>query len=289
MASSQRFSHLLFGFSLLAMASFVNEACSVQLSDALASKAGINESDGSFSAGGETTSGGNETSPGVPLPPPPPTDTNFGTTYMDMCGGGCMSGDKSISCALPGNPENPPNTSCQIVPTTDGPVAACATPGVFNEGEPCEKTANCGPSLGCVRMESDVAVCRPYCCGDIEACAPGTYCTLGAMADDTINPTPIQIPVCIPATPCTPLDDTTCPEGRTCTLVRTDGTTSCVVPGPGKQGDACPCAAGHVCVLSSNQCRALCHVGAGDCASGMLCQGGSEDLPDGIGVCVDVK
>lgn len=281
MASFQRFSHLLLGFSLLATGSLINEACSVQFGDATALKEGLPD-DNNFSGVG-ATSGGTGSS-GIPLPPP--MDAIDASTFMDLCGGGCMSGDKSISCSLPGNPDNPPSTSCQIMPTENGPVAECAAPGVFKEGEPCEKAANCGPSLGCVRMESEVAVCRAYCCGDIEACAPGSYCTLGAMAEDTINPSPIQIPVCVPATPCTPLDDTTCPAGRTCTLVRTDGTTSCVEPGAGKQGDGCPCAAGHVCVLSSNTCRALCHVGANDCPNGMLCQGGSEGFPDGIGVCV---
>lgn len=282
MASFKRFSHLFLGFSLLATGSLFNEACSVQLSQELAAGVGFNESDDA-STGSGTTSGG-EGSSGVPLPPP--MDTVGASTFMNLCGGGCMSGDKSISCALPGNPENPPSTSCQIVPTEMGAVAECVTPGTFKDGEPCEKAANCGPSLGCVRMASEVAVCRPYCCGDIEACDPGSYCTLGAMAEDTVNPAPIQIPVCVPATPCTPLDDTTCPDGRTCTLVRTDGTTSCVEPGAGKQGDGCPCAAGHVCVLSTNKCRALCHVDAKDCPNGMLCQGGSEGFPDGIGVCV---
>jgi hypothetical protein len=283
MASSQRFSHLLFGFSLLAMSSFVNEACSVQFSDALGTGVRFEDPDNTSTGGGTTS--GEETSSGIPLPSPPKNSVDS-SSFMNMCGGGCMSGDNSISCALPGNPENPPNTSCQIVPTETGAVAECATPGTFKEGEPCEKTANCGPSLGCVRMESGVAVCRPYCCGDIEACSPGSYCSLGAMAEDTINDTPIQIPVCVPATPCTPLDDTTCPEERTCTLVRTDGTTSCIEPGGGKEGDACPCAAGHVCSLSTNTCRALCHAGGNDCPSGMLCQGGSAGFPDGIGVCV---
>lgn len=282
MASFKRFSNLLLGFSLLAVGAVVAGACSVQMSADLASGVGLAEDD-DFSAGATTgAGGGNE---GVLLPPP--EQDRAGTmSYAHMCGGGCMSGDKSIACALPMNPDNPPDTSCQIVPTDMGPVAECLAPGVFQEGEPCEKASDCAASLGCVRVGSDVSVCRPYCCGDIEACAAGAYCTLGDMAEDGLNDKPIQIPVCTPATPCTLLDDTTCPDGRTCTLVRADGTTSCVQPGPGKLGDPCPCSAGHVCSISLGKCLKLCRVGGSDCPDAMLCQGGSEGFPDGIGICV---
>ena len=282
MPSFKRFSRLLLGFSLLATGSLVNEACSTQFSADMAARAGgtFEEDDASSSNEGMTT-GGNT---GVLLPPP--MDQTGISSFMNQCGGGCMTGDKSISCTLPTNPDNPPSSSCQIIPTETGPVAECRSPGLSHDGDPCESAADCASGLGCVRMESNVAVCRPYCCGDIEACGAGSYCMLGAMAEDKINAAPIQIPVCTPAIDCTLLDDTTCTDGRTCTLVRADGTTSCVEPGLGKEGGACPCAAGHVCVLSSNTCRALCRVGAKDCPSGMLCQGGSTGFPDGIGLCV---
>ena len=283
MASFKRFSNLFFGFSLLAASAFISEACSVQLSADLAGDmTGAKEGDDFSNSVGATSGGGGK---GVVLPTPD-TGGAGASSFSDMCGVGCMSDDPALACPPSPNPENPPSTSCQVVPTDMGAVAECLPPGVFQDGEPCEKAANCAASLGCVRMGSDVSVCRPYCCGNIEDCAPGTYCTIGAMAEDVSPAKPLPIPVCIPATPCTLLDDTTCPAGRTCTLVRADGTTSCVEPGPGKDGDACPCTAGHVCVLSSRTCRALCHVGGSDCPNGMLCQGGSEGFPDGIGVCV---
>lgn len=283
MASFKRFSKLVLGFSLLAASSFVGEACSVQLSGDFAPQfTSAKEGDDLSNSAGATSGGGGS----VALPPPPTTDQGMPASFADICGGGCMSGDKALACPPPMNPNEPPSTSCQIVPDTIGAKAECLPPGTLQEGEPCEKAANCAPSLGCVRMGSDVAVCRPYCCGNLEACATGSYCSLGAMADDIFHDKPLHVPVCVPATPCTPLDDTTCPAGRTCTLVRADGTTSCVDPGPGKDGDACPCAAGQVCVISTNTCRALCHVGGGDCLNGMFCQGGSEGFPDGIGVCV---
>jgi hypothetical protein len=280
MASLKRFSSMFFGFSLLAVGAIVGGACSVKLDTSM----GYERSDNDNFAGSVGAGSGGGSEEGVLVPPP--NDQSIATSFSDRCGGGCMSGDKSIACALPMNPDNPPDMSCQVVPTQNGPVAECLTPGNFQDGEPCEKASNCAASLGCVRAASDVSVCRPYCCGDIEACAPGSYCTLGAMAEDVLSEQPIQIPVCVPATPCTLLDDTTCPVGRTCTLVRADGTTSCVQPGPGKLGDPCPCSAGHVCSIALGLCLKLCHVGGGDCPDAMLCQGGSEGFPDGTGVCV---
>ena len=281
MPSFNRFSQMLLGFSLLAMGSIVGEACSAEMSAGLATLEDDRTKEDNSSTSGGTTTG---TGAGVLLPPV--VDQTGATSFGNQCGGNCMTGDKSISCTTPTNPDNPPSTSCQITATADGPVAECRVPGTSQDGDPCESAADCAATLGCVRMDSNVAVCRPYCCGDIEACAEGTYCTLGAMAEDNLHPTPIQIPVCIPAIDCTLLDDTVCPDGRTCTLVRADGTTSCVEPGSGKEGGGCPCAAGHVCVLSSNTCRALCRVGGSDCPSDMLCQGGSAGFPDGIGLCV---
>lgn len=283
MASFKRFSSMLLGFSLLAAGSIIGGACSVKLNAEIGAGArAVGPEEDDFSNGVGGTTGG--TGAGVYLPPAP--EDQSGASFVDTCGGGCMSGDKSLACPGSIDPDEPPGATCQIVPTEMGAVAECLPPGTLQEGEPCEKAANCAPSLGCVRMGSDVSVCRPYCCGNIEACAPGTYCALGAMAEDVLNAKPLPIPVCIPATPCTLLDDTTCPAGRTCTLVREDGTASCVDPGPGKDGDACPCTAGHVCVISSRICRALCHVGGSDCPNGMLCQSGSESFPDGIGICV---
>jgi hypothetical protein len=286
MNSFKRFSRMFLGFSLLTTGSIIGGACSVKLSgDFAAEAADLTDEHNDFAGGGTgggATTGGSTS--GVLVPPV--ADAAKASTFTYLCGDGCMSDDKSKVCPLPINPDNPPSTSCQIVPTAIGPTAECLTPGLLQEGEPCEKAANCAASLGCVRMGSDVGVCRAYCCGDIEACAPGTYCTLGAMTEDVMNTAPMHIPVCAPATPCTLLDDTTCNPGLTCTLVRKDGTTSCVEPGLGKQGDACPCSAGQVCVLSSGTCRTLCHLGGSDCPNEMLCQGGSEGFPDGIGVCV---
>src|SRR4051794_6730926 len=121
MPSFKRFSHMFLGFSLLTAGAIIGGACSVKLSsDFVAGATGANEVNDL--AGTGATSGG-DTSRGVFLPPP---DTAAkASSFMYLCGDGCMSGDKSISCSLPTNPDNPPNSSCQIVATDSGPAAEC--------------------------------------------------------------------------------------------------------------------------------------------------------------------
>jgi hypothetical protein len=98
-------------------------------------------------------------------------------------------------------------------------------------------------------------------------------------------------PACIPVKPCQLLEADTCEVdfgvGMMCTIVRADGTTSCVSVGDGALGDSCPCAPGYVCYPGDNTCKKLCHLDGVDeteCPSG-FCQGGSATYPVGIGVC----
>jgi len=221
-----------------------------------------------------------------PLKPPPPAPPTAKTSFADLCGGGCMTGDQAIGCTTAMNPESTSQISCQIVSRETGASAECLPAGTSQIGEACEDAGDCAASLGCVRQASGVGVCRPYCCGDVEACESGSYCASATMNEDAAMLSPTQIPVCVPGTQCKLLDDTSCTGGLTCTLVRGDGTTDCVTPGEGKLGDGCPCAAGFVCAKSLNKCVALCHVDGSDCPDGMVCQGGSKGFQTGIGVCV---
>ncbi len=132
-------------------------------------------------------------------------------------------------------------------------------------------------------------VCRAYCCGDVEACGADTFCRTSVIANadrkppDTFSP----IPTCTPVTPCTLLDDNSCKDGLVCTIVRTDGTTSCDSPGTGMAGDACPCAKDHVCSKGLNECMKICKTNdANTCPTGHTCQGGSKSYPAGFGICV---
>ncbi len=274
--------------SSLAAASVLSAACNVQFDAAFVRSTAIDaDNDGEAGRENNVPSGGGTGGTGgditLPQPPPPPDATS---SFTDLCGDGCMAGVSAIGCSVPMDPDGGPELSCQIVPTDNGPSSQCLPPGTYDIDEPCTRASDCTQGLGCVVTGSGVGACRPYCCGHVEACEAGTYCALAPMAEDVISAVPMNIPVCIPATACTLLDDVSCPEGQTCTLVRLDGTTSCVTPGPGLIDDSCPCAPGHVCVKATNKCVALCHTGGSDCPDGMFCQGGADAFPDGIGSCV---
>ncbi len=176
--------------------------------------------------------------------------------------------------------------SCQL--GWNGMVVAgqCGAIGAAQSGQPCLSTHDCAGGFGCVGS----GVCRPYCCGDLEACPAQTFCAPVplAPADAPDAKSPPSIPVCQPAEPCTLLDDNSCAKtGQTCTIVRSDGTVSCVDPGKGKAGESCPCAAGFVCSFALGACLKLCHTNnPTDCPMGYQCSGGSKPYPSGFGVCV---
>jgi hypothetical protein len=207
---------------------------------------------GSGGAGGYAGAGGS-----------PPNDDSSSATGGDI--------DAGVLAAL----------TCKLAPISGAASAGCTTVGEGTVGNPCQTAADCGVGLACIATPSG-GLCRPYCCGEVEACPLDTYCAPVPMAEAAV-----KIPVCLPAHKCKPLDDSTCTDGQTCTIVRDDGTTSCVDPGDGSRGDFCPCAAGQVCSKITNTCLKLCHIGndAADCGAGS-CQGGVMGYPDGIGICV---
>jgi len=283
MPSSTRFSLRFSSLLLVVATTAMGGACSLSFEASLATSEKMGDGAGAGTTDNQTGSSGVGGS--GPIDVRPPEGPGGQTSYMDLCGGGCMSGAGSIGCSS--NPNGSAESSCQIVPTANGASAECLPPGDAALGAPCMGVSDCQPGLGCVHMPSGGGVCQPYCCADIEACEKGTYCAPMPMNEDLASPNPLKVPVCIPTTPCTLLDDTSCgSSGLTCTLVRADGSTSCVEPGDGSIGDPCPCAAGHVCSKTLQKCLMLCHVGSSDCPVNMICQGGAKSFPDGIGVCV---
>jgi len=206
--------------------------------------------------------------------------------YAYLCGGAdaaCIPGHND--CALGGDPGmgtagmGANAVDCQLSEVDDAVVAACKGVGSFGEGSPCQSVDDCAAGLGCVATPSG-GICRPYCCGDVETCPSSTYCAPTQMAESSL-----QIPVCVPAKSCKLLDDSSCSNGQICTVVRADGTTSCVDPGPGMLNESCPCAAGFFCFKVTNTCLKLCHIGNdAECDNG-VCQGGMMNFPEGIGVC----
>ncbi|MEP7125780.1 MAG: hypothetical protein ABJE95_32920 [Byssovorax sp.] len=207
-----------------------------------------------------------------------------GSASSSSSGAGGAPPDKSTSSATGGESDAgvlPPTLTCKLAPISGAAVAGCVPAGDLVVGNPCQTAGDCGVGLACVATPSG-GVCRPYCCGEVEECPLDTYCAPVPMAEAAV-----KIPVCLPAYKCKPLDDSTCMNGQTCTIVRDDGTTSCVDPGDGSRGDHCPCGAGQVCSKITNTCLKLCHIGSdtADCGAG-TCQGGVMGYPDGIGICV---
>ena len=200
----------------------------------------------------------------------------------------------------------PPQYSCQIRRVDNAPLepqSACALAGAGEENAPCLTANDCRPGLGCVG-DQNTGLCQKYCCQDADECAPGTFCAERPMRDATVNAVPkgaspagvsLLIPVCVHAEncdlsapyPCLKGSECACAAGTACLVVRSDGTTTCSVPGSGKIGEACPCAWGHVCSAASNQCLKLCNTRDSQSCDGAKCQAASE-LPDGWGVCVGV-
>lgn len=216
-------------------------------------------------------------------------------TRSELCPVGCNPdpGFASSTCSLDaGAPDGAAELACQVVRNTEGLAAAkCVTAGGGHDGDFCQKSSDCSPGLACVVHPSEKDLnsgrCRTYCCESTEkACATGTYCGLLPLYEPNKPfPDALPIPVCAPATGCTLLDPGACGTNQTCALVN-EKTTTCVTPGDGKDGDACPCAAGHYCNPGPLVCRKVCHLGgdAAECPSG-VCVLGGDVFPSGFGVC----
>jgi hypothetical protein len=246
-------------------------------------------------SGGSTAAGGGDAGIDASLGDGGP-DTGP-LSYSALCGEGCIpsldadAGGCSQGAGGGGGTSAPEMDGCRLEydSNSESLQGACGAVGQSPEGSSCFSTSDCAVGLACVGTGS--GACRPYCCGDLEACAPGTFCRPEPLVSDPpVAPSDdavVLVPVCALATQCTLLDDGTCTDGQTCTIVRVDGTTSCVAPGAGQLGDPCSCAAGFVCATGSNQCMQLCRIGQNvDCPESYTCQGGATTYPEGFGVCV---
>lgn len=204
-------------------------------------------------------------------------------------GGGTTSGSSgsstSTSSGAGGAPPDGP-LGCVVDMGANGVAAACKVVGTSLDNQPCNSTADCAAGLGCVKTAGS-GVCRHYCCGKLEECDKGTYC-FPVSSFDSGNAGP-HIPVCLPASNCQLLNDATCESGLTCVIVRDDGTTTCLEPGPGHRGDPCAgtlgCAPGFYC-SDQQACAKLCHTDQpGECDAPGVCQGGMQGFPSNIGIC----
>jgi hypothetical protein len=130
-----------------------------------------------------------------------------------------------------------------------------------------------------------------YCCSQQTSCGANTYCAERQLRSPA-GTEPVPVPVCVPADACSldeqypcASDQCRCTGDTACMLVRS-GTTTCLKPGTGQQGDACPCAWNHLCSSVTNQCVKICHTDPSKSECGtQKCQA-SDELPANFGVCV---
>lgn len=223
-----------------------------------------------------------------------------------MSGGGAPQGGAGAGAPSGGaggeggsalnNPRGLSDYSCQVTRQNNQLVRQCVAAGTGKVNAPCFTAADCAPSYACV-TENDAGRCLPYCCNQDTNCTSGTFCAerpLRKAPSDTSNAESARVPVCVPADACSLEEQFPCPAGTdcrckgdtACVVVRDDGTTTCMKPGLGQQGEACPCAWNHVCSSVTQQCIEICRTDPtkNDCGA-QKCQASSE-LPPNFGVCV---
>jgi hypothetical protein len=135
----------------------------------------------------------------------------------------------------------------------------------------CSQSTDCSPGWECVSE----GTCRHYCCSGNSSCSDNQFCDV----QPTAQYPNIIVPVCVAEMPCTLIDIDGCPTGEQCSVVKEDGTTSCVAIGPQGDGQSCDlehCAHGYVCLgpTGSRQCAPLCYTASvGSCTNGRTCVG----------------
>lgn len=208
-------------------------------------------------------------------------------------GGGGQGGEGGSGEPVP---PGSPKYGCQVSRQNNQTVRQCVPAGVGTTNAPCFSAADCAPSFACV-SDGDTGRCLPYCCSATTTCRSGSYCAerpLLSLAGDPTAAAPPHVPVCVPADncsleehyPCATPGACRCQGDTVCMVVRDDGTTTCLKPGSGEQGQACPCAWNHVCSSATQQCVKICNTDpAKDDCGQQKCQASSE-LPPNFGVCV---
>jgi|CZKU01.1.fsa_nt_gi hypothetical protein len=144
--------------------------------------------------------------------------------------------------------------ACHVIMSGSNP--GCLPAGLGMTNATCSQSDQCAAGHECIGAGS----CRHYCCAGTSACQINEFCDVQPTAQD---PT-IVVPVCMPQLPCLLLEDAFCPATQQCSVVREDGTTSCVNVGTAQDGDRCDaehCARGLVCIGAQDAatCAPLCY------------------------------
>ena len=178
---------------------------------------------------------------------------------------GCYPDDAINACDLAADAgasdadaaaENWAGPACHVVAAGSSPSTACFPAGLGLTNATCSRSTECAAGHECVGDGS----CRHYCCGGNSACQINEFCDVQSTTQDPNT----LVPVCMPEVPCLLLNDETCPASQQCTVVREDGSTSCVGVGTARDGDLCDaehCARGLVCIgaQSAPRCAPLCY------------------------------
>ncbi|HEX3345487.1 MAG TPA: hypothetical protein VHS09_12975, partial [Polyangiaceae bacterium] len=133
--------------------------------------------------------------------------------------------------------------ACRVMATPPDPTGAAQAPscepaGTAGDGSWCKSSSECQAGFDCVGS----GTCQHYCCSGNTECGPelpvspaDEFCDIQA----TTQATGVEIPVCMPIHPaggCKLLAPDVCASTETCSVVRDDGSTSCVAIGGAKAG-----------------------------------------------------
>lgn len=210
-------------------------------------------------------------------------------------GVGAPSVDGSFERPRPGASSR--GFACQLSLSEGNRVErSCGASGLQAIDDACTSSLDCEPGLGCVGMVRS-GRCLPYCCEANDAtCQDGSYCVERPLRNEVLGESdgPL-VPVCDRADNCSLSELPGCEgahcvcRGETvCMAVRDDGTTACVLPGPGRAGEDCPCQFGYHCSQSraKGMCVPTCELAKGNVSCGAgVCQA-TPVLPTGWGICV---
>ncbi|HEX3770637.1 MAG TPA: hypothetical protein VHV30_07230 [Polyangiaceae bacterium] len=157
-----------------------------------------------------------------------------------------------------------PSSAAPTVTATAAP--ACVASGLGLTNATCTQGTDCIVGHECVGASGS---CRHYCCNGTSSCQVNEFCDVQPTTQDPS----VVVPVCMPEVPCSLLDNDSCPASQQCSVVREDGSTSCVNVGTAEDGASCDathCARGLVCIGApgSATCAPLCYTSDPDaCAN----------------------
>jgi hypothetical protein len=156
---------------------------------------------------------------------------------------------------------------CYIRPAVTGGVLTEGAPlGLGEEGVACNDSRDCGGLMACVEVDQK-AVCRFVYCQLPPECLKGRYYQEAPLRANSVTRRDLNVPICLPVDNCVLLaSPKSCPAGKVCAVVGSDGDTTCMQPGPKKVGEQCDetsrCEEGLLCSRFVNQCVKICHVEA---------------------------